>query len=139
VGNGGWHGTREEWDRFEAPVRRLDSIFEAFAARHGLTVSRNGKDWPERSVSWGDDVRCLIQIWRVSEESPALKVWICASQDRGLKRFWKRAFLAKDADAEVLRPSLPAMLDKGFEQLKRWELQPDTFEYAGPVAATPGD
>src|SRR5262249_60473274 len=58
--------------------------------KYGLQVTRNLKDWPERSLVWGTDVRCLIQVFLVDESGLTLNLWICASQDRDGSRFWKK-------------------------------------------------
>lgn len=62
MANGGWYDSKEEWQRIEAPLLEVDSIFEVFAAENGLAVSKNHKDWPERSIEWGQGVRCLRRL-----------------------------------------------------------------------------
>ena len=99
MGNGGWYGTAEQWRRIEVPIKSLDAEFERFAALHGLPISRNHKDWPDRSLAWGESVRCLIQLYLDQEETLGVNLWICASQDRGDSRYWKQEFLCKATPA----------------------------------------
>jgi hypothetical protein len=71
VGNGGWYGTNEEWNRIEAPLKLLDSELDRFARKHRLRVTKNLEDWPERSLVWGNDVRCLIHEGADTKACPA--------------------------------------------------------------------
>ncbi len=50
MANGGWYGTPEEWKRIERPLLDLDPAIAEFARKIGLTVSKNPKDEPERSL-----------------------------------------------------------------------------------------
>ena len=54
MANGGWYGTKEEWQRIEKPLLEIDSIVDDFANELSLSVSKNHKDWPERSIEWGN-------------------------------------------------------------------------------------
>jgi hypothetical protein len=46
----GFHGSEEEWERIEAPLRTIDAGIAAFAERNGLIGSKNYHNWPERSL-----------------------------------------------------------------------------------------
>lgn len=130
MGNGGWYGTKEEWRRIEVPLLKLDQILESFASSHQLTITRNHKDWPERSIEWGGDVRCLIQMFLDDEHTLAVTLWICASQDRGHSRYWKQSNLAKAVQSEDLLTKLPNLLDFAKSELDRWSSEPETLEFA---------
>ena len=52
MANEGWHGTQEEWGRIERPLLELDPVIDDFAKRARLAVTKNLKDWPERSLRW---------------------------------------------------------------------------------------
>jgi hypothetical protein len=130
MANGGWYGTKEEWDRIEAPLKLLDYEINRFADRHGLNVTKNLKDWPERSLTWGHDVRCLMQIYLADQEKLTLHLWICASQDRANKRYWKREFLIHEATAFDVEKSLFETLESGKRQLDLWSTHPDELEFA---------
>src|SRR5918995_6000947 len=106
MANGGWHGTDEEWKRIEAPLKSFDVELGRFVSKHGLVVTKNPKDWPERSIVWGSDVRCLIQVFLVDQAELTLNFWICASQDRDGSRFWKNEMLRTEVQASELARDL---------------------------------
>lgn len=97
MANGGWYGTKEEWERIESPLLEVDSIINDFAKEAGLSVTKNHKDWPERSIVWGKDIRSLIQLYLANEKSLTFNLWLCASQDRGTKRYWKQETPVKES------------------------------------------
>ena len=90
MANGGWYGSNEEWERIEGPLLQVDSILDDFVSETGLAITKNLKDWPERSIEWGDETRCLIQLFLVDAKDLTFSLWLCVSQDRGRKRFWKQ-------------------------------------------------
>jgi hypothetical protein len=129
----GWHGTDEEWKRAEAPFRLLDPELGRFARIHGLTFEKNFKE-PNRSLVWGTDVRCLIQIFLANESDLALKLWICASQDRDGSRFWKQEMPRDRVQVSALAEELPALLEDGKRKLDRWAAHPEELELATKLA-----
>lgn len=134
MGNGGWYGTKEEWQRIEAPIRALDLELERFAGLHGLSITRNHKDWPDRSMVWDTDTRCLIQLYLSDAEALGINLWICASQDRGRDRYWKQEFLCKAADIGELAPQLPELLDTAKAKLDEWAAHPERLEFGAKIA-----
>ena len=44
----------------------------------------------------------LIQIYLASDNTLTPNVWLCVSEDRGNKRFWKKQFLRKHALAQEI-------------------------------------
>jgi hypothetical protein len=50
----------------------------------------------ERSLGWDNDVRCVLQVFLLNERARALKLRICASQDRDGARFWKNETLREE-------------------------------------------
>jgi hypothetical protein len=127
----GWYGTHEEWERLEAPLKLLDPGLGSFAHTHGLTVTKNSKHGrPERSIIWGDDVRCLVQLFLASESVPTLNLWICASQDRDGNRYWKNEMLRREVQASDLVLELRDILEAGIRQLNQWSAHPDQLQFA---------
>ena len=59
----GFQDSELEWQRIEAPLLRVDPILDAFASAHGLGISKNYHNHPERSLTWGTDLRRLIQLY----------------------------------------------------------------------------
>jgi hypothetical protein len=131
MANGGWHGTKEEWQRAEIVLLPFDPVLEEFARCNGITLTKNGKDWPERSLRWeSSSVSCLIQIFMESVETRALNFWICASQDRDDSRYWKQELLEKAADASRIGNVLPELLSSAKKRLNFWCSHPEEFEFA---------
>jgi len=130
VANGGWYGTREEWDEIEAPLLEIDAILEEFADEYGLVVRKNVKSWPERSIVWGSGIRCIIQIFRVEGQEANFNFWLCASEDRGRARYWKTDMLVEKAPVSSFRGELPALLREGRRKLLDWSENPACMEFA---------
>jgi hypothetical protein len=137
MANGGWYGTEEEWDRIEAPMRGLDRDLDDFARRHGLNVTRNARDWPDRSIRWGTDTPCLIQIFLVDEEKLTFNFWICASQDRADSRFWKQEMLCREAQMQEISDGFSERLEAGKTKLDYWSQHPEILEFATRLGFDP--
>jgi hypothetical protein len=130
MANGGWYGTKEEWDRIKAPLKRLDPELDRFARKYGLRVTRNAKDEPERSLIWGSDIRCLIQVFLVDQSALTLTLWICASQNRDGKRFWKKETPRKEVHVTELAQNLLDLLEAGKRKLDQWSAHPEELQFA---------
>ena len=137
MGNGGWYGTREEWERLEAPLLRLDSKISDFAAGHGLTLSKNHKDWPERSLKWGESPRCLMQLHLADPDALTWHLWLCCSEDRDRERFWRHERLIDGETLSSFQHRFEELLERGFQRLEVWRAEPDQLEFATRIAAIP--
>jgi len=128
--NGGYFN-EQQWQKLEKPLLDVDSVINEFAASSGLEVTRNHKDWPERSMVWdNNNVRCLIQLYLVSEDSLTYNLWFCASQDRGRKRYWKQESPINNQPVSKFSGQLPELLREGREKLLSWSNDPSVMEYA---------
>jgi len=135
MGNGGWNGTDDEWERIEAPLKLLDPEFDRFARKHGLRVTKNVKDWPERSLGWGTDVQCLIQVFLVDQSALTLNFWICACQDRDGNRFWKNETPRKEVEVSDIAQDLFDLLEAGKRKLDHWSTHPEELEFVTTLGA----
>lgn len=133
MANGEYFGTKKEWLRLEAPLLEVDPVIEQFAKENGLSVGKNHKDWPERSLIWGNEVRCLIQLYLASEEALTFNLWLCASQDRDGKRYWKQETPIKAKPVSEFKDQLPALLREGRDKLISWSQNPSTMEFATDI------
>jgi len=124
----GYHGTDEDWKRLEAPLCEIDPAIHAFAKRHLLKVTRNYHDWPERSLRWGRDVERIIQIYLHDEQRLTWNFWLCAIQDRGQERFWKKQFLRQAVEMSEISPMIDLLLDEAYVAVNGW--RPEDFEFA---------
>lgn len=123
----GYHGPEEDWERMEAPLVALDSLLEGFAKSHGMALSRNYHNWPERSLTLEDDLSRLIQIFLVDESQLTFNFWVCATQDRDLERFWKQDYLAKEVSSEELRANISDWLERGHKAVMEWKAKDLVF------------
>jgi len=137
MANGGWYGTQEEWDAAEHPLPQLDPILRDFAEKNGLTLSKNYKDWPERSLKAHMPLASLIQIFRVSLIADAWKVWVVCSEDRDGERFWKQGFVANGITGNELTLTLETLLQEGLARLTDWNARPQDLEFGTRLVRLP--
>lgn len=124
----GFHGTEHEWERLEAPLRRLDTVLDEFARSRNLTLSKNGSGWPERSFRWGAAPERLIQIFLENATTPSYTIWVSASDDRSRAEYWKHETLGKAVPRDFLEQQLPGLLVRAYERAMAWA---DEYERAG--------
>lgn len=131
----GFHGPQAQWETLEMPLRTLDGELRAFAERRGLSVSSNSRNWPDRSIAWGGSIRRLIQIYLADDDLVTYSFWLCASEDRGNKRYWRRQFLKEAVLIEEIAGDLPSLLEQGWELLEGWTSE--TLEFATTLSSPP--
>ena len=120
MANGGHWATDDEWRRVEAPLLEVDAEIGQFAKEFGLCVTKNLKDWPERSIAWGSAIRRLIQLYLVDEKLLTFNLWLCASQDRGDERYWKQERLINAKTVPEFKDSLPVLLREARMKVEAW-------------------
>ena len=113
----GFQGSQEEWDRLEAPLRRLDTELLAFAGCYGLALTKNLHGWPERSLAWAEGVERTIQVLLRDAAALTYNVWIAAWEDRPDGRYWKRGVVAADLPEAELHEQLAELLERGYARL----------------------
>ena len=119
----GFEGSAEEWRRIEAPLRRLDWRLRLFGLSHLLPLSKNGRgghEWPERSFRWGRPLSRLIQIYLKDPNTLTHNLWICASEDRNGRRYWKQAMVREGVPIERIASELPGLLETALETVGNW-------------------
>ena len=145
MANGGWYGTEEEWDQVEAPLIEIDNIINEFSEEFNLKLSKNLKDYPERSMLWmNNGIRCLIQIYAANLEDLTWNVWLCASEDRDVghlwwkskERYWKKELLVEEKLMFDFKNDLSSQLRKGKVKLNLWCETPENFQLAVKIQAT---
>lgn len=87
----GFMGSKEEWDRLEAPPLELDPWLVSLSADYGFAIEKNGKN-PQRSLIADSRIRYLLQIFTADEAVPTFNDWICASQRRDGRTWWREQF-----------------------------------------------
>lgn len=130
MANGGWYGTPEEWRRLEAPLLEIDPLLTRFASAHGIHLSKNAKDSPERSLRWGSNPSFLIQVYLEEQVGPSWNLWLCCSEDRASSRYWRKDFAVRGAPVESFKPELLTLLEESFARVEAWGASPDQLEFA---------
>ncbi len=128
----GFQGSDAEWRRMEAPLLQADPILQKFATAHGLSLTRNYHNEPERSLTWDTSIQRLIQLYMESSDRLTFNLWLCASEDRGSSRFWRREFLVKDRRLEDFPKGLPTLLEEAYSTVNSWTA--DQLEFATNVS-----
>jgi hypothetical protein len=123
-----FHGPTSQWEALEMPLRALDVELRAFAQRNGAAFTTNSRNWPDRSIIWGNSIRRLVQIYLADESRPTYSLWLCASEDRGGKRYWKEQFLREAVPIAEIAADLPDLLEQGRSLLEAWTS--GTLEFA---------
>ena len=130
----GFHDSRARWEALEKPLQALDGELQAFAERHGISLTSNSRGWPDRSMVWGDSVRRLIQIYLADEKHATYSFWLCASEDRGSERYLRREFLREAVPIGEIAADLPALLEQGRSLLESWTSE--KLEFATKLSPT---
>jgi hypothetical protein len=131
----GFHSSKAQWETLEMPLRELDEDIRAFAERHGIALTSNSRNWPDRSLAWGVSLQRLMQIYLVGEEPPTYSFWLCASEDRGGERFWRKEFLKEAVPIEEIAGDLLELLERGRLLLESWT--GERLEFATKLERTP--
>jgi|GEM_PF-1441545 len=117
----GFHGSDEAWRSIEAPLQKLDPIFEEFANRHHMTLARNSRNWPSRSLSWRDNLERKIEIYLQDEREPSYGVWVAAWQYRSDGGYYlKTEAVAERKSITAIKTSLPVLLEQARQLLSCW-------------------
>ena len=119
-----------DFNQLEKPLLELDPIFEKFANKYSLIITKNQKDCPERSIVWGTNVRCLIQLYLSSETGGYFNLWLCASEDTANERFWKHETPIKALKIDDFKTDLYELLEESFVKLNTWANDRSTLEFA---------
>ena len=116
-----FQGSKVELNKMKAPLLEIDEALKSFAKVHGMVVSKNYHDWPERSLEWSrNNIHRLIEIWLEDEKEMTFNFWICASLDKGGKRYWKNMYIRKNASFIDIRENLQELLKESIETLESW-------------------
>ena len=116
----GIQGSQEELSRLEAQLKTLDSELSEYAVRQSMSLTKNYHSWPERSLTWTEGNKKLIQIYLVDGDPDLYNLWACASKDKDGKRYWRQEYLIKEQPFEVIKSRLPDLLRQARSQLESW-------------------
>lgn len=114
-------GSKEDFENLESDLRTLDSVLENYAKKHHMLLTKNYHNWPERSLTWTDENKKLIQIYLADENKHTYNFWICASRDLDGQRLWKQDYLVKEESFTKLSDALESRLDKALDMLSSWK------------------
>lgn len=65
-------------------------------------------------------IRKLIQIFLESEKYPTYTLWVCASEDRDGRRYWKHKTLKKAVEFKEIEENLGHLLIEAKSHLNSW-------------------
>ncbi len=116
----GFHGEQKDWEQLEKPLKRLDSILEKFTSAHRLVLTKNERNWPDRTIQWGDHPKVIIQVFLESEKESTYTMWVSASDERSRSEYWKHKTLLKSAPIDVLEQQLQDLLKKAHTTAIEW-------------------
>ena len=80
----GFDGSREDWERMEAPFLKIDDLLSQFAADQNMQLNKNYHSWPRRDLHWttaGIDRR--IQLFAADRPGTYHVAVIAWKDDRG--------------------------------------------------------
>lgn len=73
----------------EKPLCDIDNRLQGYALQYNLKLTKNHKEWPERSLSWKTKATSkLIQLYLEKDDSKKFLLWGCIFQDKTDGRYW---------------------------------------------------
>ena len=114
----GFQGTREEWDRMEAPLLPLDEILTRFAQEKRVELEKNYHSLPNRRLTWDSEgITRSIQITLEDENKQTLYVTFFAWQDKDQERYGKWVRHINGISSDKLVHDIAQLLEEGYETL----------------------
>lgn len=105
----------------ESAFREIDPRLTEFANEHKMRVRKNYHGWPERSLLWQSArVEKSIQIFLKDERAPTYCLCLCAWEDRGESRYWKKEILLEAVAWSVVEQGLESLLLQAYEIVDKW-------------------
>ena len=116
----GSYRTGREWRRLESPLLELDPALDAYATRHGFSITRSYHSWPQRALIWGDFIKRSVQISVANEHDLRLNISAVAWQDDGSRRHWRNQVIRSSALVSQLQDRFAAILDSAVQRANSW-------------------
>lgn len=117
----GFHGSREDWERMEAPLLEIDELLAQFASGRNMQVVKNYHNWPQRQIDWtSNGIDRSLYILLANESKMTFHVAVVASKDQNGERYLKDHWLRKEASWDEVRDNLAQLLQDGVTLLESW-------------------
>ena len=117
----GFHGSKEQWERLEAPLPTIDNNLRSFAHSKNLDIDKNYHNWPSRSLEWENKgIKRKIQIYLENQNQKTYNLWLCAYRDKDNTRYWKNEFLKKNVLFSEISGNIEELLKKSFSTVESW-------------------
>jgi hypothetical protein len=127
----GFHGTKEDWETAEAPLKRLDPELLQFANDNHMFSEANSrrKNWPMRSLSWGKPIERGILLSLDGNQKTYSLTAYAYFDDLGRKSR-RRAVIFESKAPEEFTPSIGGWLNQARDLANSWA--PEDLELIGP-------
>ena len=126
----GFNGTKEEWDRIEAPLKELDELISAFAREKGIEVDYNYHNRPNRRLIWDSQgMTRAIQVTLQDEDKLTLAVAFFAWRDVNGERYGKWVRVINDLTLPELKNRIESLLAEGYQTLTSFPAEELDFWY----------
>ncbi len=86
-----------------------------------MRLARNERNWPSRSLRWGGELERLVQIYLEDAGALTWTLWICASEDRSHRRYWKNAFHRRGVLIGDIECRLGELLEQARQTAESWQ------------------
>lgn len=111
----------DTWRMLESPLREVDSLLSTFAANHGMRLSRNYHNWPERTLGWTS--RGLQRGIQIALDNPGRRTYsvrACASTGSGRTWLSNESILRKGQPWPKIGPITEDLLIEAYNTAELW-------------------
>lgn len=109
------------WRALESPLVEIDELLSAFAKRHGMALSNNYHNWPERTLAWSSrGLRRSIQFALAGLEERTYSMMAYASTGAGMTWLSNESALKKAVPWAEIAADLESLLARAYETAEQW-------------------
>jgi len=118
--NGGFDGSKEAWEKMEAPLLEIDDLLAQFAAERGIDMVKNYHNWPLRELRWvKDGIHRAIHIL-AADKPETYHLAVVAWQDKHDERYTTNKWLKRWVRWREIGDNIHRLLDDATVTLESW-------------------